>query len=60
MTLIPDLYRKLPNRQNVVSYMSKKSCFKSPFDRQHGKEVQSQLQSRQQHCTIFPDHLEGN
>ena len=30
--------------------MSKKSCFKGPFDTQHGKRVQTLLRSGQQHC----------
>ena len=31
--------------------MSKKSCFKGPFDTQHGKRVQTLLRSGQQHCS---------
>ena len=49
MTLIADLFPKLRIPENVVRYMSKKSRFKGPFDRQHGKRVQTQLQSGQQH-----------
>ena len=50
MTLIADLFPKLRTPENVVRYMSKKSCFKGPFDTQHGKRVQTLLQSGQQHC----------
>ena len=50
MTLIPDLFPKLRIPENVVRYMSKNSCFKGPFDRQHGKRVQTQLRYGQQHC----------
>ena len=50
MTLIPDLFRKLGIPENVVRYISKKSCFRGNFDRQHGKQVQTQLKSGQQHC----------
>ena len=50
MTLIPDLFAKLRTLENVVRYMSKKSRLKGPFDRQHGKRVQTLLQSGQQHC----------
>ena len=50
MTLIPDLFPDLPIPEDVVTYMSKKSRFKEPFDRQHGKPVQRQLQSGQQLC----------
>ena len=50
MTLIADLFPKLRIPANVVRCMSKKSRFKGPFDTQHGKWVQTQLQSVQQHC----------
>ena len=48
MTLIPDLFPKLCTPKNVVRYMSKKSHFKAPFDRQDGKRVQTLLQSERQ------------
>ena len=48
MALIPDLFWKLGIPENVVRYMSKKSCFKGPFDRQQGKRVQTLLRSGQQ------------
>ena len=43
MTLIADLFPKLRTPKNVVRYMSKKSRFKGPFERQHGKGVQTLL-----------------
>ena len=49
MTLRADLLRKLRTPKNVVRYMSKKSRFKVPFDRQHGKRVQTLLRSEPQH-----------
>ena len=49
MTLIADLFPKLRTPKNVVRYMSKKSCFKVPFDRRHGKRVQTLLRSEPQH-----------
>ena len=49
MTLIAYLFPKLLFPENVVRYMSKKSRFKGPFDRQHGKRFQTQLQSGQKH-----------
>ena len=49
MTLIADLFPKLCTPKNVVRYMSKKSRFKGPFDRQHGKRVQTLLRSERQH-----------
>ena len=50
MTLIADLFPKLRTPQKVVRYMSKKSRLLEPFDKQHGKLVQTLLRSRQQHC----------
>ena len=49
MTLRADLFPKLRTPENVVTYMSKKSSFKGPFDSQHGKRVQSLLRSGEQH-----------
>ena len=49
MTFIADLFPKLCTPKNVVRYMSKKSRFKGPFDRQQGKRVQTLLQSERQH-----------
>ena len=49
MTLIADLFPKLRTPKNVVRYMSKKFRFKGPFDTQHGKRVQTLLQSDPQH-----------
>ena len=43
MTLQAYLFLKLRTPENVVRYMSKKSRFKGPFDRQHGKRVQTLL-----------------
>ena len=50
MTLIPDFFSKLRTPENMARYMSKKSRFKGPIDRQHGKRVQTLLRSEQQHC----------
>ena len=50
MTPIADLFAKLRTPRNVVRYKSKKSRFKGPFDRQHGKRVQTLLQSERQQC----------
>ena len=49
MTLIADLFPKLRTPETVVRYMSKKSRFKVPFDRKHGKRVQTLLRSEPQH-----------
>ena len=45
-----DFLPKLRTPENVARYMSNKSRFKGTFDRQHGKRVQTVLQSGQQHC----------
>ena len=49
MTLIADLLPKLRTPKNVVGYMSKNYRFKVPFDRQHGKRVQTRMRSEPQH-----------
>ena len=49
MSFIADLFVKLRTPKNVVRYMSKKSRCKGPFDRQHGKRVQTMLRSGSQH-----------
>ena len=49
MTLIADFFPKLRTPKNVVRYMSRKSRLKGPFDRQHGKRVQTLLRSERQH-----------
>ena len=48
-SFIADLFVKLRTPKNVVRYMSKKSRSKGPFDRQHGKRVQTLLWSGSQH-----------
>ena len=53
MTLIADLLPKSRTPKNVVRYMSKTSRFKGPYERQHGKRVQTLLRSEPQHrCHI--------
>ena len=49
ISFIADLFPKLRTPKNVLRYMSKKSRFKGPFDTQHGKRVQTLLQSEPQH-----------
>ena len=50
MTLIADFFPKLRTLENVARDMSKKSRVKGPFDRQHGKRIQTLSRSGQQHC----------
>ena len=49
MTFIANVFGNLRTPKNVVRYMSKKSSFKGPFDRQHGKRAKTQLRSERQH-----------
>ena len=49
MTFIADLFPKLRTPKNLVRYLSKKPRFKGPFDRQHGKRVQTLLRSEPQY-----------
>ena len=49
MTFIVEIFPILRTTKNVVRYMSKNSRFKEPFDRQHGKRVQTLLRSDPQH-----------
>ena len=49
MTLIADLVFILRTPKNELKYMSKKSRFKGPFDKQHVKRVQKLLRSEPQH-----------
>ena len=53
MTLIADLFPQLRTPKNVLRYMSKKSRFKGPFHRQHGKRVQTLLRSEPEHRYHF-------
>ena len=45
MTLIADVFWKIPAPKNMVRKMSKKPCFRGPLDRQHGKWAETLLQS---------------
>ena len=49
MTLVAYLFPKLRTPKKVVRYMSKKSRFKGPFDKQHGKWRQTLFPSEPQH-----------
>ena len=49
MNLLADLFPKLRTPEKGARYMSKESRFKGPFDRQHGKRVQTLLRPELQH-----------
>ena len=48
MTFIANVFLELPAPKNVVRAMSKKLCLTGPFNRQHGKWVETLLQSERQ------------
>ena len=43
MTLTADVFPKLLTPENVVTFKSKKFCFRGPFDKQHGKHAKTLL-----------------
>ena len=47
--LIAVVFVEIPVPKNMVRKMPKKPCFRRPLDRQHGKWVESLLQSEWQH-----------
>ena len=49
MTLIECVFRKLETAKDVVRQMSKKSYFRIPFDRRHGRRSQTLLKSAREH-----------
>ena len=49
MTLIADISPKFRTPKNLVTYMSKRSCLRGPFDKQHDKQAQTLSQSKTQH-----------
>ena len=48
-TFIAYLFLRLRPPKNVVRSMCKKSCFKLPFQKEHGKWVATLLKSQRQH-----------
>ena len=53
MTLIAYVFPKLQTAKDVVREVSKKSCFRRPFNKLHGKRSQTLLKSARQHL----DHI---
>ena len=49
MTLIADVFREIAGPKNMVRQMSKKPYFRGSLDREHGKWVETLLQSEWQH-----------
>ena len=48
MTLIPYLFLRLRPAKNVIRYKCKKSCFRLPFQKEHGKRVSTLFKSELQ------------
>ena len=48
MTLIAYLFLRLPRAKNVVRYMCKKSRFRLPFQKEHGKRVSTRFKFERQ------------
>ena len=46
MTLIADISPKFRTPKNLVTYMSKRSCLRGPFDKQDDKQAQTLSQSK--------------
>ena len=44
MTLIADVFPKLPTTKNALRQMSKSSRFREPVDRRNGKRAEAQIQ----------------
>ena len=49
MTLIADVFPEIPTPKNVVREMSKRPCLRGLLEKQHGKCVETLLQSEWQH-----------
>ena len=49
MNLIADVFPKLRTPKNVVTEFCKKSIFRGPFDKQHGKRGETLVKSERQH-----------
>ena len=54
MTIIPDVFWEIPAPNKMVTGISKNPCFRALLERQHGKWVETLLQSEWQHlCNIY-------
>ena len=49
MTVIADVFPEIPAPKNMVRKMFKKPCLRGLLDKQHGKWVETYLQSEWQH-----------
>ena len=58
MTLRADVFPEIPSPKNMVWLMSKKSCFRRPLDREHGKSLETMFQSEWQHLYKYINYYE--
>ena len=49
MPFVADVFQELPALKNMIRYISKKPCFRGPFNTQHGESAETLLQSEWQH-----------
>ena len=49
ITFIANVFLKIWTPKNVVRYLSKKTCFGEPFNKQHVKQVQTLLKYEREH-----------
>ena len=57
MTLMANVFRKLQTAKDVAKQMSKKSLFRTPFKKRHGKRFQTLLKSSDQHLYYIHSSL---
>ena len=60
MTLIADVFPKLPAPKNVVRSMLKNLCFRGPFDRQHDKWLETVSKFERSTFKISINHCESS
>ena len=58
MTPVADVFLEIPTPENMFRYMSKKPCFRVPFERQQSKWVKTLFQSEWQY--VYNNHFEGS
>ena len=60
MALIADIFLNLRTPKNVLKKTFKKSYFRRPIDKEHGKRTEKLLKSERQHVNTFIDPCEIN
>ena len=60
MTLLTDVFPKLPSPKRVIRLNSEKASFRIRLHKQHGKRAQPLLQSGRRYLYHIFDHSEHN